>query len=48
MYAMMEDIRVPAGTAQGNPGLGAGGGNQFFISNYSRALREAGFIPLEK
>jgi len=46
MYEVLQDIRVPAGTALGNPGLGVGGSNQFFIWNYANQLREVPYIPL--
>jgi filamentous hemagglutinin len=48
MYEVLQDIRVPTGTALGNPGLGAGGANQFFIWNYANQLREVPYIPLTK
>jgi len=37
-YRVLEDLVVPAGNATNNPALGAGGGWQYFIKQYSHKL----------
>ena len=48
VYELLQDMRVPTGTALGNPTLGPGGGQQFFIWNYGNQLRAVGDIGLGK
>ncbi|WP_186454740.1 hypothetical protein [Nitrospirillum amazonense] len=38
-YEVINDARVPFGTVKANPGLGDGGGSQYFISDYADNLR---------
>ena len=38
-YEVQQDMSVPTGTAQANTAQGAGGGSQYFISNYGDSLK---------
>jgi hypothetical protein len=45
-YELVTDLRVPSGTAQANVGKGIGGGEQFFIKDYSSSLQLVRKVPL--
>lgn len=45
-YEVLNNLTVPFGTVKANPGLGIGGGDQFFIRNYQNSLRLIREIPL--
>lgn len=46
-YEVVKDMTVPFGTVKANPGLGAGGGDQFFINDFQTSLRLIREIPLK-
>ncbi|CAM4396465.1 MAG: hypothetical protein LEGION0398_MBIBDBAK_00196 [Legionellaceae bacterium] len=48
MYEVTQNVRVPTGIVAANPALGIGGGDQFFINNFSRTLRLTNIIKLEE
>lgn len=47
-YEVTKDIRVPYGIVSSNPELGTGTGEQFFINNFSDALRLVDRIELKE
>jgi filamentous hemagglutinin len=47
-YRVTSELTVPGGSALNNPAFGAGGGTQFFIPNYNKALVPIRQFPLSK
>jgi hypothetical protein len=47
-YELVQDARIPFGTARANAQYGAGGGTQFFVQDYNQSLRLIRQIPLGK
>lgn len=45
-YRVLRDMSAPYGNASANPGLGVGGGQQYFIRDYTRHLQLIREVPL--